>query len=138
MYTHTDPHTYTQTHTHASLTVTAYLETSGAPVDELDAAFCLDGGNGAVDILGHNVTTEEQAAGHVLAMTGVALHHLIHRHMTRLMLGLVFVFVSIQSLLFSRVFASFCCFVLSCCLCVRARACVCVCAGAFVFVLRFL
>ena len=55
----------------------AYLEASGAPVDELDGALGLDGGDGGVDVLGHNVTTVQHAAGHVLAVTGVALHHLV-------------------------------------------------------------
>ena len=55
---------------------TAHLEASGAPVDELDGALGLYGGDGGVDVLGHDVTTEEEAAGHVLAVTGVALHHL--------------------------------------------------------------
>ena len=55
----------------------AHLEASGAPVDELDGALGLDGGDGGVDILGHYVTTVQHAAGHVLAVTGVALHHLV-------------------------------------------------------------
>ena len=55
----------------------AHLEASGAPVDELDGALGLDGGDGGVDILGHDVTTVQHAAGHVLAVTGVALHHLV-------------------------------------------------------------
>ena len=56
---------------------TAHLEASGAPVDELDGALGLDGGDGGVDVLGHDVTTVQHAAGHVLAVTGVALHHLV-------------------------------------------------------------
>ena len=52
-----------------------YLKASGAPVDELDGAFAFDGGDGSVDVLGDHITPVEHAAGHVLAMTGVALHH---------------------------------------------------------------
>merc|ERR1712195_125434 len=57
------------------LVVDTALEASGAPVDELDGAFGLDGSDGSVDILAHNITTVHHAAGHVLAVTGVALHH---------------------------------------------------------------
>merc|ERR1712213_217279 len=59
------------------LVVDANLETGGAPVDELDAPLGLDGGNGGVDILGDDVTPVEHAAGHVLAVPWVALHHLV-------------------------------------------------------------
>jgi hypothetical protein len=59
------------------LVVDTDLEASGAPVDELDGTLGLDGGNGSVDVLGHNVTTVQHTAGHVLAVAGVALHHLV-------------------------------------------------------------
>ena len=39
------------------LIVDADLESGGAPVDELDGALGLDGGNGSVDVLGDDVTT---------------------------------------------------------------------------------
>jgi hypothetical protein len=55
----------------------AYLETSRAPVDELNGTFGLDGGNGSLDILGDNVTTVEQAACHVFAFTRISLDHLV-------------------------------------------------------------
>ena len=58
------------------LVVDANLESSGTPVDKLDGSLGLDGGNGSVDILGDHVTSEEQTAGHVLAMSWVTLHHL--------------------------------------------------------------
>ena len=61
------------------LVVDTDLETSWAPVDELDGALGLDGGNGGVDVLGDDVTTVKHAAGHVLAVTGVALDHLVGR-----------------------------------------------------------
>ena len=59
------------------LVVDANLEAGGAPVNELDAPLGLDGGDGGVDILGDHISPVEQAAGHVLAMSGVALDHLI-------------------------------------------------------------
>ena len=59
------------------LVVDANLEASGAPVDKLDGPLGLDGGDGGVDVLGHNISTVQHAAGHVLAMPGVALHHLV-------------------------------------------------------------
>ena len=61
------------------LVVDADLEASGAPVHELDAPLGLDGGDGGVDILGDHVSPVEQAAGHVLAVPGVALHHGVGR-----------------------------------------------------------
>lgn len=39
----------------------------------------LDGGNCSVDILRHDITTIQHAAGHVLPVTGVTLHHLVGR-----------------------------------------------------------
>ena len=59
------------------LVVDADLEASWAPVDELDGALGLDGSDGGVDILGHDVTTVQHTAGHVLAVAGIALHHLV-------------------------------------------------------------
>ena len=61
------------------LVVDANLETSGAPVDKLDGTLGLDGGNGSVDVLGDDISTVQHAAGHVLAVTGIALHHLEKR-----------------------------------------------------------
>merc|ERR1711907_432990 len=66
-------------HDSRGLVVDADLETSGAPVDELDGTLGLDGGDGGVDVLGDDVATVEHAAGHVLAVAGVALHHLVGR-----------------------------------------------------------
>ena len=58
------------------LVVDADLETSWAPVNELDGPLGLDGGDGSVDVLGDNISTEQEAASHVLSVSGVALHHL--------------------------------------------------------------
>jgi len=57
------------------LVVDTALEASGAPVDELDGPLGLDGSNGGVDILGDDITTVHEAAGHVLAVAGIALGH---------------------------------------------------------------
>jgi len=57
------------------LVVDTALEASWAPVDELDGSLGLDGGNGGVDVLWHNITSVHEAAGHVLAVTWVALGH---------------------------------------------------------------
>jgi len=59
------------------LVVDADLEASGAPVDKLDSAAGLDLGDRGVDVLGDDVTAVEEAAGHVLAVAGVALDHLV-------------------------------------------------------------
>ena len=53
------------------------LETSGAPVDELDGALGLEVGNGNVGVLGDDVATVQQAGSHVLAIARVALDHLV-------------------------------------------------------------
>ena len=54
-----------------------YLEASQAPVDELNRLLGLDARDSSRSILGDDVATVEQAAGHVLALTGVALDHLV-------------------------------------------------------------
>merc|ERR1719322_1697416 len=61
------------------LVVNAYLETSRTPVNKLDAPLGLDGSNGSVHVLGHHVSSVEEAAGHVLAVTRVTLDHLVGR-----------------------------------------------------------
>ena len=61
------------------LIVDPHLESSRAPVHKLDRPLALDGGDGGVDILGHNISPVEHAAGHVLAVPWVALHHGVGR-----------------------------------------------------------
>merc|ERR1711893_498995 len=61
------------------LVVDAHLKTSGAPVDELDGALGLDGGDSGIDVFRYHVSTIKHAASHILAMTWVAFHHLISR-----------------------------------------------------------
>src|SRR5512143_2339804 len=64
-------------HNSGWLVVNTDLEASGTPVNELNGALGLDGGNGGIDILGHNITTVQHATGHVLAVTRIALNHLV-------------------------------------------------------------
>jgi len=59
------------------LVVDTDLETSWAPVDELDGPLGLDGGDSGVDVFGDDVATEEEATRHVFTMTRIAFHHLI-------------------------------------------------------------
>merc|ERR1719273_2999100 len=57
------------------LVVDTALEASWAPVDELDGSLGLDGGDRGVDILGDDVTSVHEAAGHVFTVARVALGH---------------------------------------------------------------
>jgi len=59
------------------LIVDTALETSWAPVNELNGSLGLDGGNGGVDILGDNITTVQHTAGHVFTVTWITLDHLV-------------------------------------------------------------
>lgn len=54
------------------------LETSWAPINELNSAFGLQSGNSEMDVLGNDITTVQQASSHVLSVAGIALHHLVH------------------------------------------------------------
>merc|ERR1712139_78364 len=55
------------------LVVDTTLETSGAPIDELNSSLGLDGGDSRVDILRHNITSEHHATSHELTVTWVTL-----------------------------------------------------------------
>jgi len=57
------------------LVVNSALETSRAPVNELDGSLGLDGGDSGVDILGDDITSVHEAASHVLSVSGVTLGH---------------------------------------------------------------
>merc|ERR1711975_180325 len=63
----------TARHDGRRLVVDAALEAGGAPVDELDGALRLDGGDGRVDVLGDDVAAVHEADGHVLAVARVDL-----------------------------------------------------------------
>ncbi len=53
------------------------LETGRAPVNELDGALGLECCDGAMGILGDDISSVQQASGHVLAVAGITLHHLV-------------------------------------------------------------
>jgi hypothetical protein len=57
------------------LIVDSALESSGAPIDELDGSLALHGGNGRGDILGDDISSVHEAAGHVLSSSRIALGH---------------------------------------------------------------
>lgn len=61
------------------LVVDTDLETGGTPVDKLDGPLGLNGSNGGVDVLGHDVTAVQHATSHVFAVARVAFHHLVGR-----------------------------------------------------------
>ncbi len=70
--------TYSYTWHHSWwLIVDSNFESSWAPVNELNGSLGFDGGNGSIDILGDNITSVEETASHVLAMTRITLHHLV-------------------------------------------------------------
>ena len=73
----------TPRHHGGRLVIDPHLEACRTPVNKLDRPLGLDGGNGSIDVLGHHVPPVEHAAGHVLAVPGVALHHLVGRLETR-------------------------------------------------------
>ena len=53
------------------------LETSRAPVDELNGPLGLQGSNSAVNILWNDIATVEQASCHVFAVARIAFDHLV-------------------------------------------------------------
>lgn len=57
------------------LVVDTALESSRAPINELNSTLGLDRSNSSVDILGDDITAVHQAASHVLTVTRVALGH---------------------------------------------------------------
>jgi len=59
------------------LVVDTDLETGWAPVNELDGSLGLDGGDSGVDVLWHNITSVQHAAGHVFTVSWIALDHLV-------------------------------------------------------------
>ena len=57
------------------LIVDTALETSWAPVNELNGSLGLDGGDSGVDILWDDITSVHEAASHVLSVSWIALGH---------------------------------------------------------------
>jgi hypothetical protein len=55
----------------------SYLETSWAPVHKLNSSFVLNPSNGTVDVLRHNISPVQEAASHVLSVSGITLDHLV-------------------------------------------------------------
>jgi hypothetical protein len=53
------------------------LETSWAPVNELDSALGFEGSNSRADVLRNDIATIQQTGGHVLPAARVTLNHLI-------------------------------------------------------------
>ena len=53
------------------------LEASRTPVNELNCALGLEGGNCALDVVWDNITTVQQASGHVFAITRITFDHLV-------------------------------------------------------------
>jgi hypothetical protein len=64
------------------LVVDANLESCGAPVHKLDGTLGFDGGNGCIDIFRYNISSEQQATSHILAMSGITFDHLVGRFKT--------------------------------------------------------
>jgi len=57
------------------LVIDTALETSWAPVNELNGSLGLDGSNGSVDVLWNDITSVHHAAGHIFTVSWVALGH---------------------------------------------------------------
>jgi hypothetical protein len=59
------------------LVADANLEASRAPVDKLDGTLGLESSDSTVNVVGHDVTTVQQASSHVFAVAWIALDHLV-------------------------------------------------------------
>ena len=57
------------------LIVDSNLESSWAPVNELDSSLGLDSSNSGIDILGNNISSVHHWAGHVFSVSGIAFSH---------------------------------------------------------------
>ena len=56
-----------------------YLEASRAPIDELNGLLSLDRGDSSLCVLRCDITSVQQAASHVLALSRITLNHLASR-----------------------------------------------------------
>ena len=54
-----------------------HLESCGTPVHKVDGFLGLNGGYGCVDIFWNDVSSIEQAHGHIFAFRWITLHHLV-------------------------------------------------------------
>lgn len=61
------------------LVVDSQLETSRAPLNQVEGGLGLDGSHGLSTLLGNNITTVQQSDGHVLAIARVTDDHLVVR-----------------------------------------------------------
>ena len=52
----------------------AYLKAGGTPVDKLNGALRFDGGDSGIHVFGDHVSTVQQAARHVLALSRITFH----------------------------------------------------------------
>jgi hypothetical protein len=57
------------------LIVNSYFEASGAPINELNGSFSLDGGDGCIDVFGDDISSVHHRAGHIFSVSGVTLGH---------------------------------------------------------------
>lgn len=64
---------------HRLLVVDTKLESSGAPLNQVERGLGLDRRNGGRAVAGHNVSTVQQGNRHVLAVARVADNHLVVR-----------------------------------------------------------
>ncbi len=53
------------------------LETSWAPVDELNGSLCLECSHSLVDIIRDHITTVQQASCHIFAVSRITFDHLV-------------------------------------------------------------
>ena len=69
------------------LVADAEFEASRAPVHKLNSPLRLEGSNSGVGVVRNDIATVQQASGHVLAVAGITLDHLVvrleagHRHL---------------------------------------------------------
>merc|ERR1711915_400777 len=59
------------------LVVDANLKSSWAPINKLNGAFGLNGGDCSIHIFWDHITPVEHAAGHVLPVSRITFHHLV-------------------------------------------------------------
>lgn len=63
--------------TNRLLVVDTQLESSGAPLDQVEGLLGLQGSNSSVALARHNITAVQKSHGHVFTLAGIADHHLV-------------------------------------------------------------